>query len=226
MLFDAHSHVQEIGKFEKDKVIPAVIGYSHEANRLAVEFAKKYNLPYGLGIAPQIAQKNYDIKWEEFIYNSNPNVIGEIGLDYYWGNNKEKIDKQKYVFRRMLEISEEMRKNIVIHCRDAYEDLINIVKDYSNSVMFHFFNGDIEKVINNMETDFYIYIIGLRSKKRKKAIKKIELENILIETDSPYVFKKPCDVIKSAEYVAQIKNIDVKIVVEETYKNARKFFGW
>ncbi len=235
MIIDAHSHFQEIKKDKQEEIIkhsgivPVVVGYSHSSNIKAVKTAEKFNLPFVLGIAPQTAQKEtMEIeKWKGFIKKNSPNAIGEIGLDYHWGKTTEDLEKQWYVFEEMLKLAEKLKKPVVIHSRKSEEDIIStlIEFDFQMPVMFHFFSGTIEHYKRaSKHLNAYFSIIGLRSKNRKKVIKEADLRELLVETDSPYVFRDPEEVIKSINYISEVKSINPDKISQITTENAIKLF--
>ena len=245
MIIDAHCHLESMKEYRFDKdFIPVTVGYSHKANVKNLEIAKKLKIPFVIGIAPQTALKedisNLDSR-VEFIKNSEtkPNAIGEIGLDYHWAKTKEDIEKEKLVFNSMLELAKNMKLPVVIHSRSASKideetkkfgsaesDVIKILEENSFSkIMMHFFSGKVEEAERAYSLGAYISIPPLRSKERKEIIKKIPLENLLVETDSPYIVRTPQEVKKSIEYIAEVKDLDFEIVADQTAKNAIKLFN-
>lgn len=230
MLVDAHSHVQDIKGFSPDKaVLPVVCGYSNSSNIKATELAKRFSLPFVLGIAPQTIlkenQPNLE-KWIDFIKKSNPNAIGEIGLDYHWAKNKEDIEKEKRVFNEMLTLADSLRLPIVIHSRKAIGDIFQIIKerDFSKPIMFHFYSGNIEEAKKAISLGGLISFTPLHSKERRSIINTIALEHILVETDAPFVCRHPSEVADAVNYISEVKKLDYDIVANQTTKNAMNFF--
>ncbi|MEM3422452.1 MAG: TatD family hydrolase [Candidatus Bilamarchaeaceae archaeon] len=232
MIVDSHCHLQEIKNYSIKEVVPVVCGYSHSSNIKAVEIAKRLSIPFSLGIAPQsvIRIDNLEVldEWIEYIKKQKPNAIGECGLDYHWAKEKKEIEREQITFYRMVELAEEMKLPLVIHARKATADVIDTLtlKNFSERVMFHFFSGrekDAEWAVAN---DSLISITPLHSKERREVIKKTPLENIVVETDAPYVGRTPDDVKDAISYVAEVKNLDFDVVAEQTAKNAQKFFNF
>jgi len=230
MLVDSHCHLQEIKNYEIKDVLPVVCGYSHSSNIKAVETAKKLNLPFALGIAPQTVIKLQDLEqldeWIDYIRNQKPNAIGECGLDYHWAKSEHDIEKEEITFYRMVELAEEMNLPLVIHARQATRDVIDTLamKNFPNRVMFHFFSGkmaDAEWAINN---NGLISITPLHSKERREVISKTPLENLVVETDAPYVGRTPDAVKEAIDYIAEVKKLDFDVVAKQTAKNALDFF--
>ena len=201
----------------------------------------------------------YKSKPEEFDYDFYLNLaknkkvvgIGECGLDHYHNpenknlnlKNKNWKEKQKEVFIKHLELAKEVKKPIIIHCRDAHDDLLKIlnlaVKPPSG--VMHFFTGNLEQAKEYIELGFYISFSGVITFPPQKGeivgaydeiIKNVPLEKILIETDCPYVApvphrgkrNEPQYVKYVAQRIAEIKGVSFEEVAEQTTKNARKLF--
>ncbi len=235
---DSHCHLFEI----KDYVLPSdlypvIIGYSHGSNKKVYEIAKKNNYPFALGIAPQSTVKEGISKldeWVEYIRSCKPNAIGEVGLDYKWATTAEHVEGQKKTFLKMIDLSAELNVPVVIHSRNnpnennipknAIDDIISMVE--GRPFLMHFYSGNDVQAKKIVDMGGYISIIALRSKERRKVIEQTPIERLLIESDSPYVGKTP-DIIKDAvSYIAEVKNLDQKLVEEETAKNTERFFGF
>ena len=233
MVCDAHSHIYEkdpdISIYLEKGIVPVLTGHSHGSNVKTIECAKRFDVPFVLGIAPQTAQKE-DMgqreDWIGFIRENNPNAIGEIGLDSHWAKNIEDKKKQEIMFEEMLDLAEQMKKPIVIHSRETYKEIVDILskREFKNKIMFHFFgDDDPDYALENL--DAYFSIPPLRSKGRKTAIEKMPLERIMAETDSPYVGKTPFDVMVSIGYIADVKRISADEAAKMASSNAYKFFG-
>lgn len=190
-----------------------------------------------LGLHPEYIEEFDEevIRGFENFVESNINKIsalGEIGLDYFWIKDENLREKQKELFYRIIEFAKKINKPIVVHIREAYEDAIKILEDRDyQKVLLHMFGGDkfIDKVLSN-EWKISVGPIILRSKTHKKIVKKIPIERIMLETDSPWmkIDGKPCfptDVKIVAAKIAEIKKIDVNLVERITDANAKEFFG-
>ncbi len=230
-IVDAHTHIQEIKNFFPDPdVIPVICGYSYNSNIRAVELTKKLSLPLVLGIAPQTSLKEGISKldeWIDFIRRNKPNAIGEIGLDFHWARTIKDKETERYLFFKMLDLSDEMKLPIVIHSRDATAEIITILKEqnFLDKTMFHFFSGTLKEAEEVISFGSILSFTPLHSKERKSIIKSIALDNVVVETDAPFVCREPKEVIKAIEYIAEIKNVDIDIVKEQTRKNAAHFFN-
>jgi TatD DNase family protein len=229
MLVDAHCHLESIKGYTPKGVLPVTCGFSHSSNLQNIEIAHRLGIPFVLGIAPQTAIKS-DLKdielWVDTIRNAKPNAVGEIGLDFHWGKTEEDFAKERKVFDRMLELAERMKLPVVIHSRKAEKECVEYLKErkFGHGIMLHFFSGDENVAKLALDIGAYISFPPLRSKERRKVINSIPMENMLIETDAPYVVRLPEEVIKAAEYVAEVKRLEVDEVVERTAKNAMSLF--
>ena len=194
----------------------------------------------------------YKSKPEEFDYGFYLNLaknkkvvgIGECGLDYYRTSDESFKEKQKEVFIKHLELAKEANKPIIIHCRNAHDDLLKIlhlaVKPPSG--VMHFFTGTLEQAKKYIELGFYISFSGVitfpplrrvGANAYNDVIKNIPLGKILIETDCPYVApvphrgkrNEPQYVKYVAQKIAELRGLSFEEVEGQTTKNARKLFG-
>lgn len=165
-------------------------------------------------------------------------AIGEIGLDYYW--NKENKKEQKEIFIKQIEVANKKNLPIVIHCRDAHTDLIEILKekmDCNKKGIFHCVALNLELIKNALNLGYYISFAGpityKNSKNADEAIKLVPLDKILIETDSPYLAPEPkrgtrndsTNLVYIAEKISQVKQIKIEEFVKITYENTKKIFN-
>ena len=168
-------------------------------------------------------------------------AIGECGLDYYrMPNNELGIRKQEDVFIKQIELALELRKPLMVHCREAFGDLIKILNSYflihnsSNPGVVHFFSGTVENAKELMDLGFSFSFGGVITFAREyeKLIKYIPLERILLETDAPYVApipyrgqrNEPSYVIEVANKISRVKGSPLDQVAAQTFENARKIF--
>lgn len=205
---------------------------------LSTKFVEKYkNLYACIGYHPEVSnkivEKDYEIL-EEMVKN-NPKIvaIGEIGLDYYW--NKDNKDKQREVFCKQLEIAEKLKLPVVIHSRDSINETYEILKEYKVSGVIHCFSGSLEMAKKFISLGFLLGIGGVVTFKNSKlfeVIEKLELTNIVLETDSPYLTPEPnrgktnesSNIFYIAQKIAEIKNISLENVAKITTENAIRTF--
>ncbi len=152
-------------------------------------------------------------------------AIGEIGLDYRWGDNEEKRKFQKIYFEKQIQLAKEFQKPIIIHSRDSTTDCITLLSKFEYNVMFHFYSGNVEEAKQISDRGWLISMPPMKGRMRTKVIEKTEIENLVCETDAPYVGKTPLDVEKSIEIVSEIKQMEKEEVEKRTSKNVLNLFG-
>ena len=159
--------------------------------------------------------------------------VGEIGLDYYYG--KESKDAQLSLFEKQLKIAEELGMIVVIHSRDATEDTINCLKKYKVTGVIHCFSGSAETAKTYVGMGYKLGIGGVvtfKNSKLREVVEAVGLDNIVLETDSPYLAPTPFRGQKNsskyipliAECIAQILNVSVEEVRDITTYNACNLF--
>lgn len=248
MFIDTHMHIgDDFGiepdlyvKNASDAQVEVLIASFCEKDdiMLSTKFVEKYkNLYACIGYHPEVSnkivEKDYEIL-EEMVKN-NPKIvaIGEIGLDYYW--NKDNKDKQREVFCKQLEIAEKLKLPVVIHSRDSINETYEILKKYKVSGVIHCFSGSLEMAKKFISLGFLLGIGGVVTFKNSKlfeVIEKLELNNIVLETDSPYLTPEPnrgktnesSNIFYIAQKIAEIKNISLENVAKITTENAIRTF--
>lgn len=248
MFIDTHMHIgDDFGvepdlyvKNASDAQVEVLIASFCEKDdiMLSTKFVEKYkNLYACIGYHPEVSnkivEKDYEIL-EEMVKN-NPKIvaIGEIGLDYYW--NKDNKVKQREVFCKQLEIAEKLRVPVVIHSRDSINETYEILKKYKVSGVIHCFSGSLEMAKKFISLGFLLGIGGVVTFKNSKlfeVIEKLELTNIVLETDSPYLTPEPnrgktnesSNIPYIVQKIAEIKNISLEKVAKITTENAIRVF--
>ena len=245
MLIDTHAHLNfNAFKNDFDEVIKRSlaediwminVGSKYETSKKAVEIADKYDGVFAaIGLHPIHAKdEGFDISKYKSLCQSNKVVaIGEIGLDYLKDYVSFK-DKQKEVFLKQLDFAKELDLPVIIHCRMAHDDLLEILEDYQLPGAIHCFTGTWKQAQRYLDMGFYLGINGIIYKRDlEEVIEKTPLEKILIETDCPYLTPPKSDVKRNepifvkyiAQDIAKIKNIDFQKVAENTVQNAKNLF--
>ena len=250
-MIDTHSHInfddykENFDSFLKDikdngtdyVIIPGVEPSTFDE---IISLCKKYDMLFAaIGIHPSEA-KTYTTEVEKEIYEKLKNekviAIGEIGLDYYW--EQETKELQKEVFKKQLKIAEELQIPVLIHDREAHEDTFNILQEFKlKDVIFHCFSGNSEFAQKCIEKGYYIAMGGVVTFKNAKDLKEVAkitpLDKLLLETDAPYLapvpfrgkLNTPAYLKYIAQEIANIKEIDVEKVKQQTTINAQKIFG-
>ncbi len=192
-----------------------------------------------MGLHPTSVKDDYQDelkKVEEFLINKKFYGIGETGIDLYW--DKTFIEEQKIAFSRQVEQAKEYSLPIVIHSRDSFDEIYEILLKLNSDELtgvFHCFTGDYEQAQKVTGLGLKLGIGGVLTFKNSgldKVMERIDLEHIILETDSPYLTPTPfrgkrneSSYVKYvAEKLAAIKNTTVDAVAEITSKNAIDLF--
>ena len=255
MIFESHAHYDD-SKFDDDreellstmqengieKIIN--IGCSIESCKSTLELTKQYPFVYGaMGIHPSdIGDLNEDtFLWlREQVKKEKVVAVGEIGLDYYWDKEEEVQKNQRIWFRRQLELAKESNLPVIIHSRDAAADTMEIMKEaYVQGIkgVIHCFSYSKEIAREYLNMGLYLGIGGVVTFKNSRKLKEVAeyapLNQILLETDCPYMAPVPNrgkrnsslylpEVVKT---IAEIKGISCEEVVAVTESNAMKMLG-
>ena len=247
-LIDSHAHLTS-EEFNEDRLfilrdlsnfsIEAVINpgtnlvNSRENVRLAKEFP---NFFAQVGVHPSDVDKMGEDDLAEIeILAKDAVAIGEIGLDYYWTTETKEL--QKEVFIKQLQMARRLGKPVVIHNREATEDIIDILKDYTDlKVQIHCFSTDEKSLKTFMDWGFYISIGGVvtygNGLNEKQAAALVPIKRLMLETDSPYLTPDPYrgmrndprKIIEVARKIAEIRGMKLSKVAKWTTRNAREFF--
>ena len=244
---DSHCHLfkeyydnieEEIINIKESGVTRIIVSACSPSDVLEVmELSKKYDAVYlTIGFHPDEAKNitEDDLKELSSLINDRKVVgIGEIGLDYHY--SKDEKESQEELFRKQLDIALENNMSVVIHSRDATLDTIRVLKDYKVKGIIHCFSGSLETAKTYIEMGYKLGIGGVLTFKNSnltKVVENISLEDIVLETDSPYLSPEPFRGKKNspknipiiAKKIAQIKNVDASKVMEITTKNCLDLF--
>jgi len=250
MYIDTHAHLnfkdfssdypQAISRaFEADVLRIINVGSNYLTSKRAVEIAKGGEGLYAaVGLHPvHVKEEPFDEeKFIKLVKDKKVVAIGEIGLDYY--HDKENAFDQQAVFGRFLKIANITGKPVIMHSRDAGEDLMSVLMSQGQlpKGVMHCFseNWDFARVILDM--GFYISFTGVitftKNQQTLKVIEEAPLDRILIETDCPYMTpepyrgkrNEPAYVVEVARKISEIKKIPLTKVAEQTSKNAQELF--
>jgi TatD DNase family protein len=252
MLFETHTHLND-EQFDEDReqVINRArdagisyilnIGYNRKTIPSSIQLAQTYPFFYtSVGWHPQdaISCTEEDLVWLRSLTSHEKVVaIGEIGLDYYWDTSPKDI--QHEVFRQQIRLAREVNLPIIIHNRDADEDVISILKEERAEEVggvMHCFSGDISLMEECISLNFAIGLGGPVTFKNRRMLKEVAttvpLNRLLLETDSPYLAPHPyrgkrnetAYVRLVAEEIAKLREITVEELAQATTENAKKLF--
>lgn len=252
MLFDTHVHLnaeqyeddlQEVinRALEKGVQNMVVVGFDEPTIKKAIQIAETYDFIYAsVGWHPvdAIDMTDEHLAWiEELAQHPKVVALGEMGLDYHWDKSPKEV--QKDVFRRQIRLARKVNLPIIIHNRDATEDVVTILKEeHVEEVggIMHCFTGSIEVAKQCMDMNMYISFGGpvtfKNAKKPKEVAAELPLDKLLIETDCPYLTphpfrgkrNEPGYVSYVAEQIAELKGITYEELADITTANAKKLF--
>ena len=228
-----------------------VVGTSLDSNTRAIELAEELDGCFAtVGVHPHHLQEFEELgqsflkeKLIEQIKNKKVVAIGETGIDYYTykdrpSTSEEEKNQQKELLQLHTELARQFELPLILHCRDAMQDMLEFFKrdNEKYEAVFHCFSGTVEELHSILDRGFYVGFDGNSTYKANQylrdAISASPLERILIETDSPYLTpephrggrSEPSYVTLVAECVAQVKNVSVRVVEEQTTLNASTLF--
>lgn len=207
MLIDSHCHLLSSEYEDVDKEIKSAIssgvkkiiinGINLKTSIEAVNLSNRYKEVYAaVGIGPEevVNVTKDEIKEIDNLCKLDKVIgVGEIGLDYYW--TTETKDMQVKVFKDMLKIAQKHNLPVIVHNRNATNDIYKYLKEYNVNGIMHCFSGSVETAREFIKLGFLIGIGGVitfkNAKKLKEVVNAIDLENMSLETDSPYLSPEP-----------------------------------
>lgn len=173
----------------------------------------------------------------EVLLKTNKKIvgIGEIGLDYY--HNDMNKERQREVFKKQLELAIKYDLPVVIHSRESIGEIYDILKEYPKARgVIHCFSGSIEMAKQFIDLGFYLGIGGVltfKNSKLKEVVEELPLDNIVLETDSPYLAPEPYrgktnypqNIKIVAQFIRKLKNITLEEVTSKTTENVYKIYN-
>jgi len=255
-LIDSHAHI-DFPQFDEDReamleraraagvstLLAIGTGPGPEKLDSALPFAEQHDWIYAtVGIHPHEAKEVTSQHLEQLAsLAKHPRVIawGEIGLDYHYDFSPR--ETQHRVFRDQLALARNAKLPVIIHCREAWDDCLAILKEvWSPSALggiLHCFSSTLEDAQRGVEMGFLISFAGNstypKAQNLRDIAKALPLTNILIETDAPYLApqpyrgkrNEPAYVAEVAKAIASVRNLPAEDVASATASNFRRFFG-
>jgi TatD DNase family protein len=252
MIFETHAHYEdEAFDIDREELLERLpkqgieyvvdICSSVDSVDRVLKLAEQYPYIYAaVGIHPEAAKElsEENFAWLKEKASHPKNIaIGEIGLDYYWDTSDP--DTQKKWFERQMELARELKLPLVIHSRDAANDTYHMLKDAkadSLGAIIHCFSYGVEQARQYLNMGFYLGIGGVltftNGKKLKEVVEFAPLEQLVLETDCPYLAPVPfrgkrndsTNLTYVAQQVAELKKIDYDTVIRVTSENAKRFY--
>jgi TatD DNase family protein len=254
-LIDSHAHI-DFPQFAEDRdamleraraagvntILAIGTGPGPEQLDAALPYAKAHEWIYTtVGIHPHEAKEVTPAHLDTLArLAQHPKVIawGEIGLDYYYDHSPR--DVQQRVFRQQMELAHAAKLPIIIHCRDAWSDCLSVLEEAWKPTglggILHCFTGSVEEAQRGLDLGFLISFTGNltypKAQNIRDVAKVLPLENILIETDSPYLApqafrgkrNEPAYVAEVAKALANVRNLGTEETAATTAGNFRRFF--
>lgn len=253
MFVDTHAHLfYENYKDDLDEVIQRAknnfISYivipatDIQTAKTAISLSEKYDFIFAsVGVHPH-ETKDWNKKYKQDIkaLSSHEKVvaIGEIGLDYYYDFSPK--EKQIEAFKDQIELAIEIDKPIIVHNRDSDNDMLEIISSYCSTglkAQFHCFNASLQHAIEYIKMNHFISFTGnityKKSEELRSILKAIDINHLLLETDSPFMSpapyrgkrNEPSYLYNTAELIAEVKKISLVNLGKITSLNAFRMFG-
>ena len=249
MVIDSHAHL-ECNNMDTEGIIKnmhqdglekiVTIGTSVDDSKSAVKLAEKNKYVYAtVGLHPEyaseIGEKDIDVI-DELAKHDKVVAIGEIGLDYHYTRDNKEAQKELFIKQIMLAYKHNLP--LVIHCRDAKEDMYEILSKYNEYIIkpsvMHCFSETKEYALKFLELGFYISFAGnITFKKTDRSfLKDIPLDKILVETDAPYLSPEPmrgqanvpARANITAEKISDTLEMDADVFKKQTIENTYRVF--
>ena len=257
LITDTHAHLTDYALDDIDSVVQRAVavgvgrilavGIDVETSAASVSLAQQFPMVFAaVGVHPQTADRfNPEVLGEIRRLASEPKVvaIGEIGLDYYRG--QAPVVVQQMAFREQLALAAELNLPVVIHDREAHNDVLNLLGAVERGPdllgragVLHCFSGDFALATAGIARGFFISFAGnvtyRRSSELRELAAQLPFDSILTETDSPYLApeprrgrpNEPANVRFVVESLGQNRGVSVESVAAQTYANAQRLFGW
>jgi len=247
MLIDSHAHLTSEGidpipllKRAKEVGLTKIINICTTPFELKAGIALKKEYPWIYNVAsttPHDVEKDGEGDFAAFAEQTDQLVaIGETGLDYHYEHSDRAV--QQLFLKRYLKLAEKSHLPIVIHCREAFEDLFTILdQEFAGPVLLHCFTGNKEEALQVIERGWYLSLSGIVTFKKSVALQEVAkivpIDQLLIETDTPYLAptphrgkpNEPAYIVETAKFLAELRGISFEELASQTAKNAALFFN-
>ncbi|OJU80719.1 MAG: hydrolase TatD [Chlamydia sp. 32-24] len=251
MYIDSHAHlscetladlVDSFAKRAKDANVAAIINICTDKKSFekGLEIANKYPWVYNTAATPphtieEEGEKFFPL-FKEAAKNKQIVALGEFGLDYYYEHSPKEIQKKFLV--KYFHLAQEYNLPVVIHCRNAFDDFFEILdQEYKGQGVLHCFTGTLEEAKKVIDRGWYLSLSGIVTFKKsldlQEVAKYVPLEQLLIETDSPYLApqskrgkqNEPSYIVEIAHFVANLKKLDSNLFNHQMKNNLKALFN-
>lgn len=250
-IFDTHTHLNDpafagktqeyidrAAEYDVDEM--AIIGQNEEYNIEAIRLAQNYKpLHAVIGWHPEFAKEYNEEQLVNQIKLPEVVAIGEIGLDYHWDENPEP-EVQKATLLKQLDVAQQYDMPVSIHCRDAFSDMYDILKQHDMSksgIIMHSFNGNLDWLNKFLDLGLMISYSGVVSFKNAPEVHEsamnTPLDRLLVETDAPYLAPEPYRGHQNEpgytrfvlDAIAKYKDMDPEVVAKHTFENSHRVYN-
>ncbi len=250
-IFDTHAHYDDRA-FDNDREalldalpslgVEAVIhaATNPDSARFGITLAQRYSyIRVAVGIHPEAAgqvQPDWLAQIRELAQHEKVCAIGEIGLDYHYQDGCPR-EQQIALLRQQLELAAELSLPVILHDRDAHEDMLTLLQEYRPRGVVHCFSGSVEMMRQVTALGLYIGLGGVttfKNARRPAAVAAaVPADRLLLETDAPYMAPEPyrgrrCDssmIAHTATHIAMLRGTDTDTLLRETWQNACRLFN-
>ncbi len=252
MLTDSHAHINSAAfDDDRERVIDRAVqqgigiivdvGTNPEEWQKSLQLSRSYNIIFSaIGLHPNDADlwnEEVQSKLERLLSSEEVVAIGETGLDYY--RMGASINKQKELFSVHLQLAKKFSKPVIIHCRDAWEDVLDVLDSEGKDTVgiLHSFSGNLDHARVGLQLGYYISFSGSVTYKSSSSLREaaayVPLDRLLVETDSPYLppqpyrgkRNEPSYVRKTLEVIAECRGSQPEELEAAITSNAIKLLG-
>ncbi|GAB4187091.1 MAG: TatD family hydrolase [Simkaniaceae bacterium] len=252
MFIDSHAHltfgddiaqIHEIIKRARDAQVDHIINICTDEPTLqrGLQLSRQYPWIFNTGATTphdvkEEGEKNFPL-FEKAAKEGRLVAVGETGLDYYYEHSDREL--QKYFLKQYLQLAVSCNLPVIFHCREAFADLFSVCDSHyakEGKAILHCFTGTLEEAQEVLKRGWYLSFSGIVTFKKSQAlrevVRQVPLEQMLIETDSPYLApqskrgkpNEPGYISETAEMIAKIKQKDLQEVAAITSENAKNVF--
>jgi len=255
-LFDSHAHltsdqifsdVEDVLNRARDAGVDKIVNICtcDVTLKRGLDLRKKYDWIYNVAsTTPHDVVKDGERLFPlmaKHARNGSLAAVGETGLDYYYHDESKEL--QQHFLRKYFTLALETRLPVVIHCRDAFDDFFQIldesymVEGFHAPGVLHCFTGTLQDAQEVISRGWYLSLSGIvtfkRSEELREVAKIVPLNQLLIETDTPYLApqayrgkrNEPAYLIETAQLIADVQGIPLEHLIDVTYQNACRFFN-
>ncbi|MGS2716552.1 TatD family hydrolase [Eionea flava] len=254
MLIDSHCHLDRLNLEKYDNQLSSAIdaalargvqqllcvGISVNNRQAVVDIAEQYpQVVSSVGVHPLDVKEGLATEEDLIRWSEHPKVValGESGLDYYYSEDDKPLQQESFVIH--LQAAKRAQLPVIVHTRDAREDTLNLIREYGSEVsagVLHCFTESWDMAKQAIDMNYMISISGIVTFKNatelREVVKKIPMDRLLVETDSPYLApvpfrgksNEPQYVREVAEYIAELKGVTFAELADATTQNFYRLF--